>query len=51
MAGRRECRSILPLHLIKALCAMSEGRNSRGIKERAQQVSRKDKGNDPPGES
>jgi hypothetical protein len=41
MAGRRECRATLLRRLIKALSAMSAGRNSRGIKsERSKSVAK-----------
>jgi len=44
MAGRRECQGALPPRPIKALCATSAGRNSRGIKNERSKSAAKTRG-------
>jgi hypothetical protein len=50
MAGRRECQRALPTGADQGIVRDERGQEQPRNKERAQQVSRKDKGERTPGE-
>jgi hypothetical protein len=51
MAGRRECQGASPTAADQGIVRDEGGQEQPRNKERAQQVSRKDKRNDPPAEN